>query len=360
MNLKHLRIENLRRFESLQLDLAPHWNLFDGANGAGKTTLLEAVYLLSHGRSFRTAARDVLIRTGQRGYSVYGEIAHSNAVAPTRVGVSRETNRFDARVDGERVTAASLLRRSAVICFEPGSHELISGGADERRRFLDWGVFHVEHEFLDQWRRYQRALKQRNAVLRGTASAEDLDLWDHELATAAEPLSAMRERYFRAWQPLAAQLLSDLLGELGEPQFGFDPGFAAEKSLHEVLAQRRGRDIDRGHTTAGPHRCDWSVTFAQAQRRDHLSRGEEKLCAFACVMAQGRLHAATAKEWPIICLDDIASEIDANHLRRVLDLVDSTGAQVLVTATQEPTAFAQIQRPAARFHVEQGAVTALL
>lgn len=360
MNLQQLRINDLRRFESLQLDFGPHWNLLVGPNGAGKTTVLEAAYLLSHGRSFRTASRDVLVRRGCPGYSVFGEITHAGVPGVTRVGVSRDAGGLSARLDGATVPAGVLLRHAAVICFEPGSHALISGASEERRRFLDWGVFHVEHAFLAHWRRYQRILKQRNAVLRGGASIADLDLWDHELVGAAEPLTAMRERYFEAWRPLAAALLEDLLGELGAPVFALHSGAGSGKSLQETLRARRASDVERGHTSAGPHRCDWTLTFADSLRREHLSRGQEKLCAFACVMAQAQLYADTAKEWPVLCLDDIASEIDADHRRRVLGLVDRSGAQVLVTATQEPAAFADLDAPIRRFHVEQGEVTALL
>jgi DNA replication and repair protein RecF len=359
VQLTNLRIENLRLIERLELDLVPGWNLFLGPNGAGKTSLLEAAFLLSHGRSFRTSAKEALVRNGSSGYSVFGELQHA-AAKPERVGVARSGNRLEARLNGDTVAAADLLRHTAVLCFEPGSHELISGASEGRRRFLDWGVFHVEHAFITHWRRYQRALKQRNALLRGAASETDLDVWDRELSLAAEPLTAMRQRYVDALRPIMSGLLDDLLGELGEPRFQFHPGFDEERSLPKVLMERRGRDIARGHTTAGPHRADWSLSFGASMRREHLSRGQEKLCAFACVMAQGRLFASVAGDWPILCLDDLASEVDHGHQRKVLATMQGSSAQILATGTEEPEAFAHLDAAVTRFHVEQGRVVRLL
>ncbi|MEO5622925.1 MAG: DNA replication/repair protein RecF [Dokdonella sp.] len=359
MDLAHLRIENLRLIECLELDLAPGWNLFLGPNGAGKTSLLEAAFLLSHGRSFRSAAKDALVRHGSPGYSVFGELRHVDA-RRERVGVARGANRLEARLDGVAVAAAELMRYTAVVCFEPGSHELVSGSSEERRRFLDWGVFHVEHDFLLYWRRYQRALRQRNALLRGAAAPSELDIWDRELGLAAQPLTTVRQTYFHAWSPIAIDLLRELLGEMGEPTLTFHAGFDAEQGLERVLASRRGRDIARGHTTAGPHRADWSIGFGNDVRREHLSRGQEKLCAFACIMAQARLFAEVAGEWPILCLDDLASEIDCAHQGKILGVMSRANAQVLATSTEAPAAFAGIAMPVEKFHVEQGRVSRLL
>ena len=359
MELIRLRIENLRLIERLELDLAPGWNLFLGPNGAGKSSLLEAAFLLSHGRSFRTSARDALVRHGSAGYSVFGELRDPQG-ATERVGVARSSNRLEARLNGESVPAGELLRHTAVLCFEPGSHELICGSSEDRRRFREGGVFHVEHDFLHHWRRYQRALKQRNALLRRIASAADLDIWDRELVVAAEPLTAMRQRYFASLRPVIVELLFELLGELGEAHLRFEPGFDDDRSLATVLGERRGRDIARGHTTAGPHRADWSLSFGAAIRREHLSRGQEKLCAFACVLAQARLFAARGAGWPVLCLDDLASEVDGVHQRKVLRALVRSGAQILATGTEEPASMADLGAPITRFHVEQGQVGRLL
>jgi DNA replication and repair protein RecF len=357
MHLKSLRIDNLRLIERLDLPLDSRWNLLTGANGAGKTTVLEAAFLLSHGRSFRSGSRDALNRQDTSGYAVFGELVRESGTV--RVGLARGVRSLEARLDGEAAAIGDLLHHTAVLCFEPGSHALIAGQAEERRRFLDWGVFHVEPDFLPAWRRYQRVLKQRNVLLRSQQAGE-LPPWDRELDLAAMPLLVMRQRYVDKLRPAVLGLLTELLPELGAAQLAYTAGFDTEQRFADVLAHRRERDLSRGHTGAGPHRADWSIAFPAAPRREHLSRGQEKLCAFAFVIAQARLFAAHSGEWPVLCLDDVASEVDAEHQDLILRVVDASGAQVLATGTETPAGLARLRAPVARFHVEQGRVTRLL
>ena len=359
MRLRHLRLDHLRAFASIELDLAPGWNVFTGANGAGKTTLLEAAYLLSHGRSFRGGPKDALVSHGAPGFSVFGRIERVGG-PPIGVGLSRQGGRLEARVEGEASGIADLLRQVAVVCFEPGSHELISGASEERRAFVDWGVFHVEHEFVSTWRTMQRALKQRNALLRSGGSSAELDAWDHEFASSGAELAAMRRRYFRDFAPAVADFLRDLLGELGEATVLLDDGWNADTPLLDRLKEAREADFRRGYSGSGPHRADWTIAFEWAPRREHLSRGQEKLCALACVLAQASVFAKEKGEWPVVCVDDLASELDSLHQEKLVRALTAVGAQILVTGTHEPAPLAVEAIEAARFHVEPGRVRALL
>lgn len=358
MKVESLRLENVRVFEDAELGFDDGWNVVTGANGAGKSTLIEAIFLLSHGRSFRARSREALLRSGRARYAVFGKVQSGDRTV--RVGLSRGAKGVEARVDGEDVALGELVRRTAVTCFEPGSHELIGGAAMERRRYLDWGVFHVEQDFLGVWRRYERALRQRNALLRSSGAVIDLDPWDHELAAAAEPLVAMRARYLSSVRVHAERVLADFLPELGRVEFELAAPPAERAAMVDALRERRQRDRDRGHTGVGPHRMDWSFAFEGGFRREHLSRGQEKLCALAMMLAQARHFAATRGEWPIICLDDLASEIDAERLRRVIEVLDREPAQILLTGTRVPDELGGLVRPMARFHVEQGRASRLL
>lgn len=359
MRLLELRIDNFRLIRSLELALPAGWNVFSGPNGAGKTSLLEAIYLLSHGRSFRQGAKEALAGPASDGYAVHATV-QTGEHAPVRIGLARSGGRLEARVNGLSEPLSEMIRHNAVACFEPGSHALIAGPSDERRRFLDWGVFHVERGFLVAWRRCQRALKQRNAVLRQDPGAAELAAWDHELAEAAAVLTRLRCAYIDALRPILIEALAFVLAELGEPALCFDRGWNAECGLLDVLRDTRDRDLARGFTGRGPQRADWSITFDKAPRREHLSRGQEKLCALACVLAQARLHAARTGDWPILCLDDLASELDQTHQVRVLRALAPHPIQLLLTGTFEPAGLDQVDVSLSRFHVEQGEVRALL
>ena len=355
MVLRELRIRNLRLVEDLSLDLGSGWSAFVGPNGAGKSSILEAAYLLSHGRSFRRGVRDSLSRLGSSGFSVFGRLALADE-AERRLGLARSEGRLEARVDGEATGIAGLVASCAVVCFEPGSHELINGVAEERRRFLDWGVFHVEHTFLSHWRRYQRALRQRNTVLREGARAGDLEPWEIEMAESGSRISEMRQAYMDRLGSVLGDILGGFLGELGPLTLSVQHGWKEGLSLAEALAEGRGRDLERGFTGRGPHRADWSIGFERAPRREHLSRGQEKLCALALVFAQARLYAEHCGEAPVLCLDDLASELDRDHQARVIGLARTSGAQVLVTGTELPAGLTEAGQALQVFHVEQGRI----
>ncbi len=359
MRLETLRIQGLRCLTDVSLAFAEGINVLVGANGAGKTSVLEAAFLLSHARSFRQGARDALLQRGASALSIFAQIMAENG-GSRRLGLGRSGSRWEARVDGSTVPLGQLVGQCAVVCFDPGTHALIAGAAEERRRYLDWGVFHVEQGFLDTWRRYQRALKQRNSLLRAGDVADGalFEPWEAELATTADDIEAGRQRYLAALRPHLEAIVADLLPELGAMELRYRRGWPEERELLQVLRSQRGRDFARGHTTTGAHRADWSLAFAAAPTREQLSRGQEKLSAVACVLAQAALYAQTCGEWPVVCLDDLASELDRAHQGALVSRLRAAQAQILMTGTTVPEALLEV--PIRRFHVEHGQITRLL
>ncbi|MDE2155485.1 MAG: DNA replication/repair protein RecF [Xanthomonadaceae bacterium] len=359
MWVEQLRIRGIRCFREASISLDPSINVLVGDNGSGKSSVLEAVFLLSHARSFRSGVKDALLQRGSMALSVFAELRHKdNHIC--RLGLGREGSRWEAKADGQVVTTGQLVGKCAVVCFEPGSHALIAGTADERRRYLDWGVFHVELEFLPDWRRYQRALKQRNTLLRSAAVLDEelFAPWEAELAQSAQRIDAQRRAYMDLLRPKLRTSARGLLPELGPLALRYRRGWPEEQELHQLLREHRGRDQARGHTTVGAHRADWTIAFEHAPMREHLSRGQEKLAALACTLAQAELYADQRGEWPIVCLDDLASELDQTHQFAVIEQLRSARAQVLLTGTEVPQALKAI--PARVFHVEQGRLIPLL
>jgi len=359
VRLTELRLENLRNIVELQFEPARGFNVFTGANGAGKTSILEAVYVLSHGHSFRTRRSELLVRSGAADLSIFGIVGRESG-GSRRLGMVQADGRWSARVDGSTpANLASALVHVAAVCFDPGAHALISGPSDERRRFVDWGVFHVEPEHVDRVRRYRRALRQRNLVLRDGLADRELDAWDQELVLTAEPVAAARQRYLDRLEPRLERLLAEYLPELGAARLETSPGWKADRPFSAVLADARALDRTRGHTTRGPHRAGWSITFPGAARREHLSRGQEKLCAIASALAQAELYRGDHGEWPIVLLDDLPSELDAAHQDQVLRSLAGAD-QVWLSSTEVPAALGRTGAVFRRFHVEQGRIQGLL
>lgn len=355
----------MRRFEAAELRPVAGLNLIVGDNGAGKTTLLEALHLMAYGRSFRGRVRDGLIRQGAPALDVYVEweepLEGADSGLRRRVGLRHTGQDWKGRLDGEDVSQmSSLCAALAVVTFEPGSHALISGGGEARRRFLDWGLFHVEPDFLPLWRRYARALKQRNALLKqgGYANAA-LDAWDRELSDAGELLTSRRLRYLERLQERAVPLAQRIAPGLEITGLEFAPGWRRQElPLSDALLLARERDRQYGYTSVGPHRADWKTEYAAIPGRDALSRGQAKLTALACLMAQAEDFAGVRGQWPVVALDDLGSELDRHHQRRVLEHLAAAPAQVMITATEIPAAIAELALPHALFHVEQGVVLA--
>jgi len=357
VRVSRLELAGVRLFERASLAPAPGLNLLLGPNGAGKTSVLEALHLMAYGRSFRGRVRDGLVRTGDPALEVFVEWLAGGG-ARHRAGLRHDGQRWEGRLDGAPVAQlGDLCAALAVVTFEPGSHALITGGSEPRRRTLDWGLFHVEPDFLPLWRRYARALRQRNALLKLRTAGAQLDAWEHELAAAGEPLTARRQQYLDTLQPHLARAVAELLPAAGGTELAFLPGWRREElSLQDALLLARDRDLATGFSSVGPHRADWRIDYADLPGRTQLSRGQAKLTALSLLLAQAELHAARRGEWPVVALDDLASELDRDHQGRVLARLHASGAQVFVTGTEVPAGLAAAG-PVVMFHVEHGRLT---
>jgi DNA replication and repair protein RecF len=362
MLIERLQLQAFRRFADAELRPQAGFNLITGDNGSGKTTLLEALHLLAHGRSFRGRVRDGLIRRGEPTLSVYAEW-RAGAKGSHRAGLRHSGGDWEARLDGASIGhLGELCEALAVVTFEPGSHALIDGPGEGRRRYLDWGLFHVERaerggDFLMLWRRHARALKQRNALLRQRRADAQLDAWEHELAQAGEALTAQREAHVVRLQPHLEAMVAALLPAGGGVQLQLAPGWRRQElSLADALLLARDRDLLQGHTSVGPHRADLRLELSDLPGRDGLSRGQAKLAALALLLAQAAYLAEQDGHWPVLQLDDLASELDRHHQRRVIEALHASGAQVFITGTDAPPVLRDLGVPTAAFHVEHGAV----
>lgn len=360
MQLIDLRIKDLRCIEQAELAFGPGINLVTGANGAGKTSIIEAIHLMGYGRSFRGRVRDGMIRSGKNQCEVF--IRWQDARPGERhAGLSHTGSTWQAKLNGQNTTSLTeLCAEIPVVSFEPGSHELIGGSAEHRRRYLDWGLFHVEQAFVQQWRRYARALKQRNSLLKSQASPALLEPWEREMSHSGEIISRYRADYLEQLDIDFNRTVSKYLPELGAARLSFMYGWKrAELSLQDALILSRQRDMAIGNTSVGPHRADWRVNYEALPNKETLSRGQEKLTALACVMAQAENYSQQKKEWPVVCMDDLASELDVVHLEQVLTHLSQSHAQVILTATESPEILKNQIQTERRFHVKQGLVTQL-
>jgi DNA replication and repair protein RecF len=351
VNIELLRAGNLRCFEHVSFAPGPGINWLIGPNGAGKTTLLEAAYILSHGRSFRAGGRTAPKRHGANGYLVYAEIQGSRR-PKTRLGLTRAEDRWIGRLDGADLPSlAPLFEACPVVHFGPESQTLILGPAEERRGFLDWSVFHVEHASLVLWKAWRRALRQRNALLRQSAPSGDFAPWEHDLGRLAQEIHIMRARCLAGLEPYVAQEAAVLVPELGCVRIDYRPGWDTEHGLARQLAETRNRDREMGFTRFGAHRADWVMVFDEVAKREHLSRGQAKAAALVCTLALTRWLKDNVGEYPLLCVDDLESELDAPHAALVIQWLHETAVQSWLTGTRMPDA-SRVSATTRLFHVK--------
>lgn len=349
MKINTIQIENFRNLESVSFKPNPVLNFVTGNNGAGKTSILESIVVLSRGRSFRTPQASELVGPAKSSFSVFSEIQQDGGQLD-RLGLERSGKHWKARKNGQDLSQISQLTRSLpLVLMEPNSHLLVTGAPDARRRFLDWGVFHVEHEFLSVWRLFSKTLRQRNAALR-QGQIEVIESMDEILSPLGSQLSQLREAYSKSISRETQSIISDLSTGLSditlEYQNGWGPG-----SYREALSKWRERDLERGATTQGPHRADLILMKGKAFARAVLSRGEQKTLSAALLLAQAGFLKSRG-ESPIVLLDDLASEFDSRHFEKVLSKFLAIEGQVWVSGTGKP----EYHGSCSMFHVEHGAV----
>ncbi len=196
MTLRRMQVTDFRCLHQTEIDLDPEFTLISGPNASGKTTVLEAIYLLGRGRSFRTRLLDQLIRTGSERLIVVGELEIPGRIT---VGIEGSRHGIRAKMAGERANSlAELATAFPVQIIDPEVHRLIEEGPSRRRRFLDWGVFHVEPNFICHWQKYRQALAQRNAALKLRQSRTVVSAWDADLVRYGDLLTEAQVTLCRA------------------------------------------------------------------------------------------------------------------------------------------------------------------
>ena len=185
MHLMQLQIRNFRNLREIDFEPVNGVNLVTGKNASGKTSLLEAIYYLSHVRSFRTSQVTDLIHRNSEQLQVFARVSTDNN-QNLPLGIRRSRKKLEVRANRQVVRrVADITSQFPVQAIHPDSYKLITGSPSQRRQYMDWGVFHVEQGFFQAWRRYKKALAQRNAALKSKQNDAFCTLWDKELGQTA-------------------------------------------------------------------------------------------------------------------------------------------------------------------------------
>ena len=369
MQITELTLRSYRSYETLHLAFDPGVQIFLGANAQGKTNIIEALYYAAFGRSHRTSSDAELIRVGADGAHI--------GLSFRRHDVPGELSFTFARGARRRITYAgeSLRQRDLVgilpmVLFSPEDLFLVKGAPALRRRYLDAELSQASPAYYGELLRYTRILKQRNAVLKDIrerlAAPDDLSPWDAQLARSAAyivtrriaavaqlgALSARVQAVLAAGEELA--LAYEIAGAGAEDFAEDDMTEALHVWYNKMLCEGRARDIARAATGVGPHLDDLVLRVGGMSLRSYGSQGQQRTGALALKLAELFYLQENIGEAPILLLDDVMSELDADRRRALLDFIRHEHIQTFITATD--AAYFPAERMGTYRYVEAGTV----
>ncbi len=377
MFIKTLKIENVRNIQSLTLSTLSQVNVFTGDNGAGKTSILESLYIASVGRSFRHQQIKPLLNIEAHFLRVFLECIDSHGMV-YKLGIERNhKSDYKIRINGEKATSlAALSRLLPLIIIDSTSFTLLDGASSDRRKFLDWGVFHVEHSFYDNWRLYSKAIKQRNTLLKqGNSNYSLIKPWDKQLVTYALAVESARQSYLAAFVESFNIILKELdeniqsqIAIVYKDGWGhktnitdINAGFPTltTTSLLAVLEANFIKDKKYQRTTEGSHRADLQLFVGKQLVKDIFSRGQKKTVVAALKLTQAELVYKAQQASPVILLDDMPSELDKEHLNSFFRYLHTKQYQLFITGVDVNIFSNLALNNPSMFHVEHGEINPL-
>jgi len=346
--LNDIEVDRLRNLEAVRLDLSGGLTLVTGRNGHGKTSLLEAVYLLGTGRSFRTRNKEEMVAWNGGPLRVGGRV--KSRIGTTRLEVTVGDGARRLVADGGEQDLERFIGRLAVVDLTAERMNVIRGGPEERRRFLDRGVVGLRPSHLRALGEYRRVLQQRNALLRGGAGqaraggSAQLDAWDERLVATGAEIHRRRHEYTAALDERLGRAAPVLFAPGKGPRLVYRPsppcskdvdleGFKREFAAR--LVRTREGDLTHGHTGLGPHRDELLVELEGVDLRRYGSAGQVRAAMVALKLGKLALLHQEMGEAPLFLMDDFDSHLDEVRAAALADFLHQEGFQTLVATSKE-------------------------
>lgn len=342
MKLLQLSCQGFRKFEEARFQDFSNLNLFLGPNGSGKSSLLEAIQLLANGRSFRTEkteswmryqAEKAQLRAAWGDETPLGE-GDSEPTLAIHLSVERGQNPKWLRLPEQRACSrAGLSRQFPLQWIGPDSLRFLTDGPELRRRLLDWGGFYHFADYERVWRQHQRALKQRNVLLKHAQASSELDFWDEMLLKAQSALAELRCTYMQEVMPRWQVAFQTWF-----PKFPvrccYDAGWDTQEDYRLLLQSQREKEKILGYTQWGAHRADLRFECREQPLKQSLSRGEMKWVLFLIHGVQALLLQETTMtaQPPLFLLDDLFAELDSETVEKVVHWLVTYPMQTFMTA----------------------------
>lgn len=361
MILDSLKLRCYRNLAGTDIAWNKHFNVIYGQNAQGKTNLLEAIYLLSHLKSFRGARGQELINHDAETAWVGAVVRKGGVRHDLEIGLQKHGR--NPRVDGKTVQRLShFLGYLRTVIFTPEELSSIKGFPSGRRALLDRAVLQTEPAYLDRVQEFDRVLRQRNQLLKMQAGQNELAPWTEALIRTGSRIRHERQLYLQRFKPLLCRVYREITGGKETVDINYS---IENKSLQELSDHLAGacerlafREKKMGVTLAGPHRDDLDFLVDERSLRTFGSQGQQRSFLLAFKAAQVMDLEQQLKEPPVLLLDDLASELDNRRQEGFFDFLHNRRGQVFLTSVQQPLLADSLRQTASFFKVDQGLVSA--
>lgn len=364
MILKELHFVNFRNYTDFSFRLSPGVNCFTGPNGSGKTNILDAIHYLSLCKSFSNSMDAQNIRFGEEFLVIEGRFESDGQEDLIYCGIKRGQKKQFLRNKAEYERLADHIGLLPLVLIAPQDSELLSGGAEERRKFLDAVIAQFDRRYLDDLILYNRVLSQRNALLKSMKGkpGEDkgmLEVMNKQMAEPGIRIFQKRSDFVKEFQPIFSDAYAFISDGKEEASVAYT-SHLQEGSFPELLLGAEERDIALQHTCIGIHRDDLEMSINGRSARKYASQGQQKSLLIALRIAQYRfMHRRTGKK-PLLLLDDISAKLDEMRVRKLMQLVNERMfGQIFLTDTDPErvrSLFASASGYLALFRVEDGSI----
>lgn len=363
MILNRISILNYKNLEQVDLTFSPKLNCLFGQNGMGKTNLLDAVYFLSFCKSAGNPVDSQNIRHDADFFVIQGFYQDTDG-SPEEIycGMKRRSKKQFKRNKKEYPRLSDHIGFMPLVMVSPADAELVLGGSEERRKFMDVVISQSDKEYLDALIRYNKALGQRNVLLKSEQPAEDelLSVWEEMMAQAGEVVFAKREAFIREFIPIFQDFYSYISQDREQVGLSYE-SHARDASLLEVLRESRQRDQIMGFSLKGIHRDELTMQLGGYPLRREGSQGQNKTYLVALKLAQFDFLKRKGRTTPLLLLDDIFDKLDAQRVEQIVKLVAGERfGQIFITDTNREHLDRILHKVGSDFRifkVEEGVVT---
>ena len=335
MWIKKIKIYNFRNYKNEEINLEKNINIFYGKNAQGKTNIIEAIYLCGLGKSFRTNKDKEMIKLNENKSYVEVEFEKSDRDGKIKIELENKKNIYLNNIKLKKLS--ELLGNLNVVIFTPDDINILKGGPENRRRFLNIMISQLRPNYLNVLNLYKKTIEERNNYLRlikeENKSEELLDIWDEKLAEYAEKIVNYRKEFINKISNKIVEIHKSITNNNEEIKIEYLTDCEKKENYLNLLKQRRKLDVIKGFTTKGIHRDDFVIYINDNQVNVYGSQGQNRTVMLSLKLSELQIIYDEIGEYPILLLDDFMSELDKERRKNFLENIKNN--QVVITCTEK-------------------------